>query len=226
MRITKTCSICGYQFTYDDKVFVSPFVEPHDDGARYYYNLWHYFVEKCPHCGYASKDISKVVNKDIIKDSWYEAVSDMPIINTLNKARPNRVADYLHAGIYYESIGNQLNYAKCMLQACDLVYNEMMYWDEYVLDSSNSLSAIQNKAQYNEFKKFADGLFVKGLSALEEYVTNNAQDIDAIILLAGTLNTGDNFQKIKGARYLSTLRKMPVTIAQRQAIEFLENRMN
>lgn len=226
MRITKKCCICDYKFTYDDKVNVSPYVAPHDDGAKYYYNLWHDFVEKCPKCGYASLDISTTENKDIVKDEKYLAVANIPQVKTLTDARPNRIADYLYASIYYDSIGDYLNYAKCMLQASDLVYAEMLYWDEYVMDSSNSLSAIQNKAQYNDFKKFADGLFNKGVEKLEEYVNFHQYDIDSTILLAGTLNTGTKMQAIKGARLLTKVKDMKLTSRQSDAVEFLLGQVN
>lgn len=225
MRITNKCAICGYEFTYDNEVATNPLVAPHDDGARYYYDLWHYFIEKCPECGYASKDISSVANKDIVKDIRYTAVKDMPIIETLERARPNRIADYINAGIYYESIGDSLDYAKCMLQASDLVYNEIMYWDEYVFDNSHSMGAIQNKAQYSEFTKFADGLFAKGVESLETFSKGHPLDIDSAILLAGVLNTGDRTQKIKGAGLLNKLKTANLTHGQKLAVKFLLDRV-
>ncbi|MGN0961007.1 MAG: hypothetical protein ACI4PF_02265 [Christensenellales bacterium] len=226
MRITKKCSVCDYKFTYDDKVYINPLVEPHDEGAKYYYNLWHFFIEKCPNCGYASRDLSEVLNKDIVKDDRYLAVAEIPIIVTLERARPNRIADYLYASIYYESIGDTLNYSKCMLQASDLIYNEMFYWDEYVLDDVDSMSAIQNKAQFNEFKKFADGLFNKGVEALEEYVARHPYEIDTTILLAGVLNTGNKMQKIKGARLINRLKSETLTDEQKLCVKFLIDRIN
>jgi hypothetical protein len=226
MRITKKCGICDYEFTYDNRTYVDPLVAPHDEGAKYYYDLWHYFIEKCPKCGYASEDIAKVVDKSIVKNDWYNAVKDMPILVTLERARPNRIADYLCASVYYDSIGDLLNYAKSMLQASDLVYAEMMYWEEYVLDDIDTLSSVQNKAQYKEFKDFADGLFTKGLEALENYVQDFTNDIDAMILLAGTLITGSNLQKIKGTSMLSKLKGVRLTAGQKKALEYLMNKIN
>lgn len=225
MRITKKCGICGYEFTYDNDIYVDPLVLPFDEGARYYYDLWHDFVEVCPHCGYASFDVSNAIDKSIIKNEWFNSLKDMPIIKTLERARPNRIADYLSASIYYDSIGNRIDYAKCMLQASDLVYAEMMYWDEYMLDSNDSLSAIQNKFQYNEFKEFADGLFVKGVDALDDYVKDFTNDIDALILLAGVLNTGDKIQQIKGASIINKLNDMKLTPKQKLSVEFLESKL-
>lgn len=225
MRVTKKCAICGYEFTYDNKIGSNPMVAPHDDGARYYYDLWHYFIERCPECGYASKDISVVENKYIIKDIRYTAVQDMPIILTLEGARPNRIADYICAGMYYESIGDDLDYARCMLQASDLVYNEMMYWDEYVYDNSHTMGVIQNKSQNEEFTSFADGLFSKGVDALDNFVREHPADLDASILFAGILNTGDRAQKIKGAGLLSRLKSANLSNGQKLAVKFLLNRV-
>lgn len=225
MRITKKCAVCGYEFTFDNDVAVHGLVAPHDESARIYYDLWHYFVEKCPECGYASADISTTANKDIVKDLRYQAVSEMPIIVTLEGARPNKISDYICAGMYYESIGDRLDYAKCMLQASDLVYNEMMYWDEYVFDNSHSMGAIQNKAQYGEFQKFADGLFTKGVDALENYTKEHPQDMSSLILLAGVLNTGDKMQKLKGAGILGRIKNASLSDSQKKVVKFLLSRI-
>lgn len=226
MKISKKCCICDYRFTYDDRVYIDPLVAPHDAGAQYYYNLWHFFIEKCPQCGYASKDISKTDNDKIVKDEIYLTVADVPLIKTLNNARPNRIADYLYASVYYESVADNLNYAKCLLQASDLVFAEMMYWEEYVIDSSNSLSAIQNKAQMNEFQKFANGLYEKGVKILERYVEDYVNDIDSSILLAGTLCSGDKIQKIKGSKMLLKLKGQKLTTGQQLAVKFLIGSIN
>lgn len=225
MKITKKCAICGYKFTFDNELNVNPLTAPHDDGARYYFDLWHGFVERCPECGYASLDISNVANKGIVNDVRYLAVQDMPIIITLGQARPNRVADYVCAGMYYESIGDTLNYAKCMLQASDLVYGELMYWDEYIFDNSNSLGAIQNKSQVAEFSSFADGLFAKGVETLEQYVREHSGDTDSTILLAGVLGLGDSTQKIKGAGILNKLKLATLSTSQKLAVKFLLDRI-
>lgn len=225
MRITKKCAVCGYKFTFDNEMMVDPLVAPHDESAQIYFELWHYYVEKCPKCGYASADISMTDNKKIIKDLRYQAVSEMPIIVTLEGARPNKIADYICAGMYYESIGDNLNYAKCMIQAGDLVYNEMMYWDEYIFDNSNSMGAIQNKARYAEFQKFADGLFSKGVDALENHTKEHPQDIDSLILLGGMLNTGDKMQKLKGAGILNRLKSANLSDRQKKVVKFLLGRI-
>ena len=62
MERNSKCAICGYEFSYRERVEDNPFVLPHSDGARYYYNLWHYPVEVCPNCGY----VCNLLNKHLI----------------------------------------------------------------------------------------------------------------------------------------------------------------
>ena len=221
MIISKKCTICNYEFSYDDRVIRSVFVQPFGDGAKYYYDLWHFNVEKCPHCGYVSKDVSKTQNKTIVADNKYKEILNTDILVELNTARPNKIGDYLQAGYYYNSIGDELNNAKCILQAGDLMYAELMYWDEYILDSSNTIDALISKSQYTELKKFADHLYNNAIDILEQYVKDNLDDIDSMILLAGSLADGNKIQNIKGAKILSNLKSMKLNSSQRKAVEFL-----
>lgn len=130
MLKTKKCKVCGYEFTYDDRVAINPFVEPHGEGAQYYFDLWHFFVEHCPQCGYASKDIGHTFNRNVVKDEKYQAIDEIELLKELSSARPNRIADYLKASYYYNSIGDTISEIKCLLQAGDMVYSELMYWEE------------------------------------------------------------------------------------------------
>ncbi len=215
------CGICGLEFVYDDQVAVDPFTKPRSEGAKYYYDLWHFNVERCPHCDYAAKRVSSTYNKNIIKEEKYLGIKEMEIIKELNEARPNRVESYLLASYYYESIGDTLNNAKCLLQAGDLLYGELMYWDEYVLDDGDSISAIISKRHYNELKGFADNIFNTAIERLEDFVKNNPNDVDAVLLLGGTLGDGDKVQAIKGTRYLNSLKGMPLSSAQKTTLDWL-----
>jgi len=219
--ISKKCGICGYQFSYDDKTAQSPFVQPFGEGAKYYYDLWHFNVERCPSCGYISKDISQTLYKKIVIDEKFTSIPKMDIIVELNSARPNKISDYIQAGYYYESIGDKLNNAKCLLQAGDYMYAELLYWDEYILDSSDSVTALISKTQYNELKKFADYLFNSAVDILEAYVKENEEDVDAMLLLAGSLSDGNKIQNIKGAKLLNHIKTMPLKPIQKKTLEFL-----
>lgn len=221
MEIKTKCCVCGLEFTYNDEVSINSFTKPRTEGAKYYYDLWHFNVERCPNCNYTAKAVNRTFNKKIINDEKYQGISEMDIIKDLNCARPNRVESYLLASYYYESIGDMLNNAKCLLQSGDLLYAELMYWDEYVMDNGDSISTIINKRQYNEFKSFADNLFNTAIDRLEEYVRENNSDIDAIILLAGTLCDGDKVQALKGARYLNSLRSYPLNDIQQKTVAWL-----
>lgn len=225
MIIKKKCAICGYEYQYDNTFKVNFFLEPRDEGGRYYFDLWHFNVDTCPNCGYVSKDIEVCKNSDIIKDNRYLSVMDNEIIEDLNNARPNRIASYLKASIYYASVGDTLNEIKCILQAGDLVYSEMMYWSEYILDSATSYGAVQARSQINAFKKFADNITKSGLAKLET-LCNEGQDIDNRILLAGMYSDGDSIARIKCKKILNELKNENLTSGQRKAIEFLLNDLN
>lgn len=219
----KKCVLCDYEFEYDDKSSESPFVKPHSEGAKYYYDLWHFHIDKCPKCGYASKDISHTFNKRVTHDEEYKNIANMNIIKELNNARPNSVQFYIEGGYYYDSIGDKLNSAKCLLQAGDYVYAELLYWDEYIFDSGDSVSALMSKSQYDELKNFGDGLFNSALSRLEQYIKENPDNIDAQLLLAGSLLDGDKIQVIKGTKILSGLKGKSLTQGQKLAFEFLQD---
>lgn len=226
MMKSKKCCICDYEFSYDDKTYKNPFVQPYGEGAKYYFDLWHYNVESCPNCGYTSKDVTKTLNKKITEDEKYKYISDMDIIKELDAARPNKISSYLKAGYYYESHGDLLNNAKCLLQASDLMYAELMYWDEYVLDSSDSVNALISTSQYNELKKFADHLFNSALDSLESYLKDHNDDVDALLLYAGSLSDGNKIQNIKSAKLLSSLKTMNLTTKQKKALQFLLEGLN
>lgn len=221
MTKSKKCCICGYEFTMDDKVAKEPLIQPFGDGAKYYYNLWHFEVEKCPKCGYSSKDISKTLYKKIINDEQYQSISKTDLLVELDSARPNRIGAYLESAYYYESVGEPLNNIKSLLQAGDLMYAELMYWDEYIFDSSDSVNALISKSQYNEIKKFADYLYNTAMDKLEAYTKENPEDIDALILLGGSLCDGNKIQNIKGAKILNNLKTMDLSINQKKALKFL-----
>lgn len=221
MKITKKCAICDYEFTYDDKFSENPYITPNSAGSKYYYDLWHFMVEMCPNCGYASKDISQTLNKKIISDIKYNTIKDMQIIVDMNEARPNMILQYLKASVYYASIGEKLSEIKCMLQASDLIYAEMMYWDEYVLDKTDETRALASQKQYDEFKKFSDSLFNRAIWELEKYSALHPEDLDTALLLAGTLGDGDKLQSIKGVRLLNSLKNKPLSAGQKQALDYL-----
>ena len=225
MKKTTKCGICGYEFTYDDRLSTNVFTTPNGVGAEYYYNLWHYFVACCPQCGYASKDISHTFHRKIVQDEKYQAIEEMELLQELYSARPNKIGDYLKASYYYESIGDTVNEFKCLLQASDLVFAEIIYWEEYIYDPVDSVSSIIGKTQIDEFRKFADNLFNSAISKMEEYVKNNPDDLDIQILLAGTLGDGDKIQMMKSVKLLNSIKSKNLTDQQKNAVQFLMNSM-
>ena len=156
----------------------------------------------------------------------YNAIDNIEIISELDAARPNRVSKFLRGACYYKSIGDKLNEIKCLLQAGDLVFAELMYWEDYIFDNSSSVSSLIGKTQSEEIEKFADHLINSGVKKLEDYIAQNSDDFDAQIILAGTLGNGDKLQTIKSAKILSNLKTKNLTLAQKKAVKFLLEQMN
>ena len=71
MEIKTKCGICGFEFTHNGYVEENIFVLPYTDGAKYYYDLWHFDIQHCPKCGYCSKNVSKSYNKIILVLLYY-----------------------------------------------------------------------------------------------------------------------------------------------------------
>lgn len=222
MLVTKKCAICGTEFSFEDSITTNMFMTPNSEGAKLYFNLWHFNVEKCPNCGYASKDVSRCVNSSITKDKKYEMIPDNKIVKSLSSARPNKLEHYLRASLYYRSIKDKLNESLCNLQAGDLIYGEMIYWKEYILEDNTKLNTVQNDKTYSEFKAFADELYTQAVKGLKEYLRDNPNDVDYIILLAGTLCDGGKMQKIQGVNMLNKLKTVKgLTLNQKKIIKFL-----
>lgn len=222
MIVTKKCAICGAEFSFDDSITVNMLTRPNSDGAKLYFNLWHFNVEMCPNCGYASKDVSTCINTSITKDKKYDMVVENPVVKELSGARPNKLAHYLRAGIYYSSIKDKLNESLCYLQAGDTIYGEMIYWRDYMLDESNSVSKAKSKEVLDEFRAFADELYALAVKDLKEHLRDNPNDVNNIILLAGTLCDGNKMQKIQGVNMLNKLKSVSgLSMDQKKMIKFL-----
>ena len=170
-------------------------------------------------------DITKCSNKDIISSDKVKNISKMDILVELNNTRPNRIECYMKAACYYESIGDVYNEILCLFQAGDLVYGELMYWQEYVFDNTDSIAKLINQTQYNELKKFGDVMFNSAIEKLETYVRDNPHDIDAKLLLAGNLCDGNKVQVLQGSKILSTLHSYPLSQMQMLALSFLEGQV-
>lgn len=220
MMVTKKCSVCGYEFTFDNELRTNLYISPKNKGAKGYFDLWHFFVEKCPKCRYASIDITKTQNKDIVKSKRYSLPSQ-DILEELAEARPHKIGDYLLAEIYYESINDEVMRAKCLFQAADLVYAEIMYWADYIFDTEDG-GKLQDDMQYVKFESFAEELYAKGLKILKEYLDKHPDDLDSTILYAGICSDGSSMQKIQGIKELKKLMVNPkLSAMQKEIVAYL-----
>lgn len=218
----KKCSICGYSFAFEENVVEKNFKVHNIEGAKYYYDLWHFELEKCPKCGYVCRDISKTQNKLIINDPTYLSVPKNSFVQDLKDIRPNKLENYLKASLYYKSIGDDINDALCSLQANDIIYEELVYFKDHFLNTINTVSLLQNQRKYNEFQKFADDLYNYAISVIRNYLKFSPFDFDRTILLAGSLSSGNAVQEIESVNLIKKLRKTKqLAKEQKEAIQFL-----
>jgi len=200
------CAICGSDNEIEGLSF-NKLITPTSNGGKLYFDLWHFPLQKCYNCGYVSKDISICQNQNIV----YKSIAN-DTLEKLQHARFNQIEDYMKAGEYYSLIGDKQNHALCLLQAGDLVYDEMIYWKEEILDEGESCEDIQ---------AFAESLYSEGLKVLEEYVSTNHSDIDMQLLLVGLFDDNDEISKSKVI--LENIKKQNITNEQRLIVQFLEN---
>lgn len=220
--MVKQCCICGYKYASRGGWENShPLATPQSDGARLYFNLWHFPIDVCPECGYASRDISQCINKKIIEDEGYLAINDMPVLTELNGARPNSIGLYLKAGAYYRTIGEKYNEALCYLQASDLVFAEIIYWKQYLFDNTDAYTAYRSKGIYNDFRDFADKFYNQAIELIDEWVNKHPSDIDAKLVLAGALSDGNSMQKMRSVKILNTLKSASISTDQKKILAFL-----
>ena len=45
MEKSKKCCICDYEFSYNDSASINPFITPMSNGAKYYFDLWHFDID-------------------------------------------------------------------------------------------------------------------------------------------------------------------------------------
>lgn len=216
MQFTKTCCNCGYTFTFENSIITNLMISPKNVGAKGYFDLWHFYIEKCPECGYSSLDISNIVDKDFLKSPEFNAPID-PVLVELEECRPNKIRDYILAERYYEHIGDTLLSAKCYLQAGDLVYEEILYWNDYVYDN-DLIEGDTSDTQYIKMQTFAEELYSKGTTLLKDYLENNPDDIDHQILYAGIISEGSSVEKVQGLRKLKELRENPLLSSSQKAM--------
>ena len=212
--IKKTkCSVCDNENILSDEINVIKFVMPNTEGAKLYFDLWHFPIEKCSSCGYASKDISLCENSNI---KYAKNKFNQSIINNLNDARTNSVEAYLNASIYYNLIGNEKLEVLCLLQAGDMVFGEILYWKEHILTEDE---------KGEDLYEFAKEIYDKGQNLLIDYIEKNPEDIDMQLLFVGMLSD-DKENKPYCRVYLNNLRKKQLNDNQKKIFEFLENDIN
>ena len=201
------CAVCGAENLVSDEMLVNPLIAPNSRGAKLYFDLWHFPIQQCSECGYSSLDISvvKSLNVAYLKSSEYSE-----IFRLLDAARPNMVEKYYDASRYYQLINDQKYQALCLLQAGDLVFNEIFYWKEYVLTEDENCPELYDLART---------LYLKGVEALENYCQSTS-DIDMELLLAGVLADSEEGIKLSNI-LLNKLSKSQLSDDQREILNFL-----
>ena len=213
MEIKKICAKCGKEtsvFHSDKTIDVK---ESLNKGADLYFSLWNFEIEKCEHCGFSSRDISKPLNFEIDKAEEQKILNNQTLIEFYEE-RPHKIFDYLIAGLYYKASKDILNQALCILQAGDLFYMELMYFADDVLDG------IQDE-EVESLQKIGEELYKKASDLLKKYVDTHATDNLHKLLLAGVLGEMDTAEKIQSNLILKSLKDAPLNNDEKLIYQFL-----
>lgn len=213
MEIKKICAKCGKEtsvFQSDKTIDVKKSL---NQGADLYFSLWNFEIEKCEHCGFASRDISKPLNFEIDKSEEQKILNNQTLIEFYEE-RPHKIFDYLIASLYYEASGDILNQAICILQAGDLFYMELMYFADDVLDG------IQDE-EVERLQKIGEELYKKASDLLKKYVDTHVSDNLHKLLLAGVLGEMDTAEKIQSNLILKSLKDAPLNNDEKLIYQFL-----
>lgn len=208
----KCCALCQKNNEFDGMVPSSKFTRPRKEEEKAYFDLWHRVVEVCPDCGYASYDISKCDNKNIINAPNYKNIEDMDIVVELNNYVPNRLTFLLQAALYYNSIKDRFNEALAYLQASDTicgVVNRLLLEFDFGDDEDNKLL------------KCADVFYEKALQIFEELLSNNTDNVELYIIYGGALLDGNDLQEKKGLKVLREALNHNTTPLENKIIKYL-----
>ena len=205
----KICAICGQKNMVTDRVFVNEFITTYSDGAKEYFDLWHFPIERCENCKFASRDISECHNNNV---RYLQANSYESILKQLNEARPNNIKEYIDASRYYQLIKDIKTQALCLLQAGDCVYNEIVYWKQYILTEDEKCE---------ELYSFGNDLYDEAIVLLKTYLVENPDDIDMQLLLAGVLS--DAKDKSISFALLQKIKTKKLNNTQKRIFDFLIN---
>jgi len=216
----KKCAVCGV-VCKGENVIKKEDIFGVGNGAELYHNLWHFDLEFCENCNYVSKDISGCKNLKV-NDMRVEFLD--PILIEMQTARPNAIEEYLRAGSYYLSISDNMTSALCYLQAGDLVYKELFYWNENLLDYGNELLKIKSNDIKKDFTIYAEKIFDKGLKLLESELST-LKDLTYTLLYVGFLLTlGKDIDK---AKYLiKKYDSLMLDANDRQILNYIKSNFN
>ena len=203
----KICAICGHKNEVSESIFVNEFITTDIVGAKEYFDLWHFPIEKCDNCGYASRDISYCKDDNV---KYLQTNNYQGILNQLNEARPNDIKAYIDASRYYQLIGDIKTQALCLLQAGDGVYNEIVYWKKYILTEDETCQ---------ELYSLGNELYDSAIKSLRDYIDLNPDDFDMQLLLAGVLF--DSKDKSLSFAILQKLKALNLKHKQKIILDFL-----
>jgi len=204
------CGKCNKVSRVMDDININKVITPHSQGASLYFDLWHFNVQRCSNCGYTSRDISNCDNLASTNEYGY----DQNVLKELRSARDNFIEDYILASRYYSTINDLKNEALCLIQAGDLVYNEIAYWKEYILTEDENCEHLY---------VFAENLYNDGIKKLKEYLDVSPKDIDMQLLMVGILSDMDDKEIIASKVIIQNLKKQVLSNEQKLILDYLEN---
>lgn len=209
----KICAVCGKECEVFHDDIEKAYISKLKDGAKLYYEIWHFDVERCFGCNYASKDISKCLPVKVDEKEKLRILKD-ETLELLYQTRPHYVYNYLLAALYYKTIGDTYTQSLCVLQAGDWLYHEIMNYMDYILDDTD-------KEEREKLNNYAYGYYQQTIELLKSYLESNPQDFNAKLLLAGVLSDCEKTEKIQSSIILRSLQKENLTADQKKIWEFL-----
>lgn len=208
----KICAKCGHVNLIEKDNKYTDIVKSIREGAKEYMCLWHFPIEMCEHCNYASRDISRYTNVNI-PQSEIDSIINNPTLIAFNEMRDNKIIDYLLASLYYKYSGDKLNSALCMLQAGDDFYGEFTSYIDYNLESDDH--------EIENIEKVGINFYDQAIEMLKEYCDENSQDYKYKLLLIGVLMDNGASGQIEGNFMLKNIDTKNLNAEEKKIYNFL-----
>lgn len=208
----KICAKCNHTNLIEKDKKYTDIVKSIRVGAKEYMCLWHFPIEMCENCNYASRDISKYTDVNIPQIE-IDKIVNSPTLIAFNEMRDNKIIDYLLASLYYKYLGDKLNSALCMLQAGDDFYGEFTAYIDYNLESDDD--------EIDRIEKVGKNFYDQAIDMLKGYCSENPLDYKYKLLLIGVLMDNGTSGQIEGNIMLKNIDTKNLDAEEKKIYNFL-----